>query len=216
MGQKTHPYGFRLGITKPSLARWYAKGDYAKLMREDVKIRQWVKEKLAHAGIALIEIERTAGTVRVKIHTSRPGLIIGKKGTGIDALKQDLKKLTAKEIDVDILEVRRPETNAQLVAENIAVQLERRIAFRRAMKKAVSSAEKFGVEGIKVRCGGRLGGAEIARKEWNRQGKVPLHTLRADIDYGFAEAMTAYGKIGVQVWINQGEVLKEKPAQKFV
>lgn len=210
MGQKTHPYGFRLGITKPWLSRWYSRKDYAKFVREDVKIRKMVKEKLFHAGVARIEIERRGGTVTVNIFTARPGLVIGKKGTGIDALRIDLNKLVGSEVQVNIHEVRKPELDAQLVAENIAMQLERRIAFRRAMKKSVQSALKSGAPGIKIMCAGRLAGAEIARTEWYREGRVPLQTLRADIDYGQAEALTTYGKIGIKCWIYKGEIFKER------
>lgn len=214
MGQKTHPLGFRLGITKPWLSRWYSRREYSKFVREDVKIRKAVKEKLYHAGVSRIEIERRGAVVTVNICTARPGLVIGKKGTGIDTLRQDLSRLVGGEISVNIHEVRKPELDAQLVAENIALQLERRIAFRRAMKKAVTSALKFGAEGIKVMCAGRLAGAEIARTEWYREGRVPLQTLRADIDYGQAEALTTYGKIGVKCWIYKGEILGGKPKQE--
>ena len=202
MGQKTHPIGFRVGITRPWLSRWYAKEHYALFLHEDIKVRDFVKKKLYHAGIAKIEIERTSGAIKINIHTARPGLVIGKKGTGIDALRLDLAQMTKKEVTVNIHEVRKAELNAQLVAENVAMQLERRVAFRRAMKKAVASALKFGGKGIKLRCAGRLAGAEIARTEWYREGSVPLHTLRANIDYGFAEANTTYGKIGVMAWIH--------------
>jgi small subunit ribosomal protein S3 len=211
MGQKTHPLGFRLGITKTWLSKWYARKDYAKLVHDDWKIRKMVKERLYHAGVAKIEIERRGATVTVNISTARPGLVIGKKGTGIDTIRLDLNKLLNTEITVNIIEVRKPELDAQLVAENIAMQLERRIAFRRAMKKGVTSALKFGAEGIKLVCAGRLAGSEIARTEWYREGRVPLQTLRADIDYGQAEANTTYGKIGVKCWIYKGEVFKEKP-----
>jgi small subunit ribosomal protein S3 len=210
VGQKTHPYGFRLGITKPWLSVWYARRDYSKFVREDTKIRKMVKEKLFNAGVAKIEIERRGGNVTVNIHTARPGLVIGKKGTGIDALRIDLNKMVGSEVAVNIHEVRKPETDAQLVAENIAMQLERRIAFRRAMKKSVTAALKFGAQGIKVLCAGRLAGSEIARSEWYREGRVPLQTLRADIDYGQAEALTTYGKIGIKCWIYKGEIFKEK------
>ncbi len=214
MGQKTHPIGFRLGISKPWLSRWYTKVNYAKFLKEDSKIRKQVKEKLFHAGVSRIEIERRGGTVTVNIFTARPGLVIGKKGTGIDSLKIDLNKLIGSEVSVNIHEVRKPELDAQLVAENIALQLERRVAFRRAMKKSVQSALKFGAQGIKVKCGGRLAGAEIARNEWYREGRVPLHTLRADVDYGQAEALTTYGKIGVKCWIYKGEIFKGKPVRE--
>lgn len=209
MGQKTHPYGFRLGITRPSQSRWFAKGDYAKFLHEDIYIRNYVKKKLYHAGISSIVIERAGESVRVNIHTARPGLVIGKRGTGIDTLRDELRAKLNRDVTINIHEVRKPELDAQLVAENVAVQLERRIAFRRAMKKAVGSAIKFGSKGIKIMCAGRLGGAEIARTEWYREGQVPLHTLRADVDYGFAEAMTSYGKIGVKAWVYRGEMLGE-------
>ena len=208
MGQKVHPKGFRLGITATWDSRWYASPkQYVKLIHEDVKIRKYLKEKLYHAGIAKIEIERASDKVTVNVHTARPGLVIGKKGAGIDSLKQDLGRFTKDEVTINIKEVRRAELDAQLVAENVAMQLERRIAFRRAMKKAVQSALKFGGLGVKVKCAGRLGGAELARTEWYREGRVPLHTLRADIDYGMAEAKTTYGLIGVKAWIYKGEIL---------
>ncbi len=213
MGQKTHPYGFRLGITKPWLSRWYARKDYAKFIGEDSKIRKEVKTKLYHAGVARIEIERRGETVTVNIYTARPGLVIGKKGTGIDALRIDLNKMLGREVAVNIHEVRKPELDAQLVAENIALQLERRIAFRRAMKKSITSARKFGAQGIKVLCAGRLAGSEIARSECYHDGCVPLHTLRADIDYGQAEALTTYGKIGIKCWIYKGEIFGERPRE---
>lgn len=209
MGQKTHPYGFRLGITKPGKSRWFAKGNYAKFVHEDIFVRNYVKKKLYHAGISSIVIERAGESVRVNIHTARPGLVIGKRGTGIDTLRDELRAKLNRDVTINIHEVRKPELDAQLVAENVAVQLERRIAFRRAMKKAVGSAVKFGSKGIKIMCAGRLGGAEIARTEWYREGQVPLHTLRADVDYGFAEAMTTYGKIGVKAWVYRGEILGE-------
>ncbi len=209
MGQKTHPVGFRLGVIRHSQSRWYAKSNYAKFLHEDIKLREYVKKTLYHAGLSLIEIERAGGNIRVNIHTARPGLVIGKKGTGIDQLREDLKRRIGKEVVINIHEVRKPELDAQLVAENIAMQLERRIAFRRAMKKAVSSALKFGCKGIRVQCSGRLGGGEIARTEWYREGRVPLHTLRSDVDYGFAEAMTTYGKIGVKAWVYRGDKMGE-------
>ncbi len=210
MGQKTHPYGFRLGITKPWISHWYSRKDYAKFVREDSKIRRVVKEKLYQAGVSRIEIERRGSTVTVNIFTARPGLVIGKKGTGIDGLRLDVGKLVGSEVNVNIHEVRKPELDAQLVAENIALQLERRIAFRRAMKKSVQQALKLGALGIKVLCGGRLAGSEIARSEWYREGRVPLHTLRADIDFGQAESLTTYGKIGVKCWIYKGDVFEDK------
>ncbi len=211
MGQKVNPIGLRIGITRTWDSRWFAKNEFPKLVHEDYKIRRYIKERLKHAGIARIEIERAANKVRIIIHTARPGIVIGKKGAEIEALKKALEELTeGKEIHIDIIEVRRPELDAQLVAENIATQLERRVSFRRAMKRAVALAMRFGAQGIRVQCAGRLGGAEIARREWYREGRVPLHTLRADIDYGFSEAITKYGVIGVKVWIFKGEVLPEK------
>ncbi|OAQ21059.1 30S ribosomal protein S3 [Thermosulfurimonas dismutans] len=212
MGQKVNPIGLRIGITRTWDSRWFSKGkEFAEAVKEDYEIRKHIKDKLKHAGISKIEIERAANRVRVIIHTARPGIVIGKKGAEIEKLKEDLIRLTkGKEIVIDIQEVRRPELEAQLVAENIAVQLERRVSFRRAMKRAVALALRFGAQGIRVQCKGRLGGAEIARKEWYREGRVPLHTLRADVDYGFAEALTKYGVIGVKVWIFKGEVLPEK------
>lgn len=206
MGQKVNPVGFRVAVTKDWLSKWYAdKKDYAGLLLEDIKIRDIVKKKLAAAAVSKIAIERYANRARITIHTARPGIVIGRKGAEIDKLKEDLSKMTGKEIYVDIVEIKSPETDAQLVAENISLQLERRISFRRAMKKSVQTATDFGALGIKVACGGRLGGSEIARHEKYRTGKIPLHTLRADIDYGFAEAQTVYGKIGVKVWICKGE-----------
>jgi small subunit ribosomal protein S3 len=208
MGQKTHPTGFRTGITKPWQSRWYAaRKDYGKLVHEDVFFRKVIKERLQHAGISKIEIERAADKVKISIWTARPGLVIGKKGAGIDTLAADLQKFSHNQVVVNIQEVRKPETDAQLVAENIAMQLERRVSFRRAMKKAVQTALKMGAEGIKIHVSGRLGGAEIARAEWYREGRVPLQTLRADIDYGFAEAKTTYGQIGVKSWVYKGEVM---------
>jgi len=214
MGQKVNPVGFRVSVTKDWLSKWYAeKKDYAPLLLEDIKIRDIVKKKLQSAAVPKITIERYANRARITIHTARPGIVIGRKGAEIDKLKEELARLTDKEIYVDIVEVKTPETDAQLVAENIALQLERRISFRRAMKKAVQTAMDFGAQGIKVNCGGRLGGAELARREKYRTGKIPLHTLRADIDYGFAEANTVYGKIGVKVWVCKGDrQLKVQPA----
>ena len=214
MGQKTNPVGFRVAVTKDWLSKWYAdKKDYAPLLLEDIKVRDFVKKKLETAAVPKITIERYANRARITIYTARPGIVIGRKGAEIDKLKEELSKMTGKEIYVDIVEIKQPETDAQLVAENVALQLERRISFRRAMKKAVQTAMDFGAQGIKINCGGRLGGAELARREKYRQGKIPLHTLRADIDYGFAEAHTVYGKIGVKVWIGKGErQLKVMPA----
>ncbi len=205
MGQKVHPTGFRLGINKTWMSRWYAEHDFGKLLQEDLKIRKFLKKKLYQAGISKIEIERATSKIRINIFTSRPGMVIGRKGAEIDQLKKELQNLTDKEIFINIHEVKRPDIDAQLVAENIALQLVRRVAFRRAIKKSVSTALKFGALGIKVSCAGRLGGAEIARQEWYREGRVPLHTLRANIDYGFAEALTTYGLIGVKVWINKDQ-----------
>lgn len=203
MGQKVHPTGFRLAITKSWTSRWYAENDFGKFLQEDLKIRKYLKKKLYQAGISKIEIERATNKIRINIFTSRPGMVIGRKGSEIDQLKKELQGLTDKEVHINIHEVKRPDLDAQLVAENIALQLIRRVAFRRAIKKSVTTALKFGALGIKVCCSGRLGGAEIARTEWYREGRVPLHTLRAQIDYGFAEALTTYGLIGVKVWINK-------------
>ncbi|CAK8711058.1 MAG: 30S ribosomal protein S3 [Candidatus Electrothrix sp. AW2] len=209
MGQKVNPIGLRLNITRTWDSIWYADKDYAANLYQDQQIRKYLKKKLYHAGIARIVIERTGEKVRVKLHTARPGIVIGKKGAEIENLKRDLEQKFGRECMIDIQEVRRPEADAQLVAENIATQLERRIAFRRAMKKSISSALRFGVKGIKISCAGRLGGAEMSRTEWFKEGRVPLHTLRADIDYGTAEASTTYGIIGVKVWIFKGEVLAD-------
>ncbi|MBE9536828.1 MAG: 30S ribosomal protein S3 [Proteobacteria bacterium] len=214
MGQKVNPISLRLGIVKTWDSRWYADKDYSKLIHEDRKIRAFVKKKLYHAGISKIEIERTGNKLRVNINSARPGLVIGKKGAEIDALKNEIKGFTSKEVFVNINEIRKAEVDAQLVAENVALQLERRIAHRRAMKKAVGSAMKLGAQGIKIFCAGRLGGHEMARREWYREGRVPLHTLRADIDYGFTEAKTTYGIIGVKVWIFKGEILDQKEEMK--
>ncbi|CAG0950559.1 30S ribosomal protein S3 [Geobacter sp.] len=211
MGQKVNPIGFRLGIIRTWDSRWYAEADYAKLLHEDIKLRNFLKKRLFNSGVSKIEIERAASKAKINIYTARPGLIIGKKGAEVETLKKELAKLTDKEIYLNIQEVRKPELDAQLVSENVALQLERRVAFRRAMKKSVTSALKFGAKGIRITCSGRLGGAEMSRTEWYREGRVPLHTLRADIDYGFAEAKTTYGIIGVKVLIFKGEVL---PGQK--
>jgi small subunit ribosomal protein S3 len=214
LGQKVHPIGFRLGIIRTWDSRWFAGKDYAALVYEDYKIRRFVKEKLGHAGISRVEIERAADKAKIRIHTARPGIVIGKKGAEIESVKKALEKLIKREVMVDIFEVRKPEVDAQLLAENVVGQLERRVAFRRAMKRAVGSAMKFGAQGIRIQCAGRLGGAEMARREWYREGRVPLHTLRADIDFGFAEAKTTYGVIGVRVLLFKGEVLDEaKEAQ---
>ena len=207
MGQKVNPIGLRLGGIKTWRSQWFSEKNYSELLHEDLKIRKFLKGKLYHAGISRIEIERAASKAKVNIHAARPGIIIGKKGSEIEKLKKDLEAITKSELIINILEVRKPEIDAQLVAENVAQQLERRVAFRRAMKKCVTTAMKFGAKGIRVNCGGRLGGAEMARSEWYREGRVPLHTLRADIDCGFIEAHTAYGLIGVKVLIFHGEVL---------
>ncbi len=213
MGQKVHPIGFRLGVIRTWESRWYAEADYAKLLHEDIKLREYLKKRLFHAGISKIELERAANKTKIHIHAARPGIIIGKKGSEVEVLKKELAKITENEVFINIQEVRKPEVDAQLVAENVALQLERRVAFRRAMKKSVGQALKFGAQGIKITCSGRLGGAEMSRTEWYREGRVPLHTLRADIDYGFAEAKTTYGIIGVQVLIFKGEVLAQEQQQ---
>jgi small subunit ribosomal protein S3 len=209
LGQKVHPYGFRLGYNKNWLSRWFSNKEYPKNVYEDKKIRNFLKKKLYHAGIAKIEIERAADRVRLIIYTARPGIVIGRKGVEIEKLRDDLKKQFGREFMIEVNEIRRPEIDAQLVAENVALQLERRVAFRRAIKRTISLAQKFGAEGIKVSVSGRLGGADIARTEWHREGRVPLQTLRADIDFGFAIAKTTYGVIGVKVWIFKGEILDE-------
>ena len=217
MGQKVHPTSLRLGFIKNWDSRWYAEKDYPQLVIEDIQIRKFLKEKLYHAGVSKIEIERAASKakkVKVSIYTARPGIIIGKKGAEVENLKKELQKMTGKEVFINIQEVKRAETDAQLVAENVALQLERRVGFRRAMKKAVTSALKMGAKGIKIACSGRLGGAEMARYEWYREGRVPLHTLRADIDFGLAEAKTTYGVIGVKVWIFKGEVFPIKEGEE--
>jgi small subunit ribosomal protein S3 len=215
MGHKVHPKIFRMGVTESWDSKWYADHDYTNLLHEDFKIKKFIKSRVYHAGISKIEIERASNKAKINIHTARPGIVIGKKGAEIEKLKEELSRLTAGEIYLNIHEVRRPDLDAQLVAENIALQLERRVAFRRAMKESVSRAMRMGAQGIRVQCGGRLGGNEIARTEWYRDGRVPLHTLRADINYGLAEAHTTYGLIGVKVWIFRGEVLtKEEEQQK--
>lgn len=212
MGQKVNPLGLRLNITRTWDSVWYADKEYAAYLFEDQRIRKFLKKRLYHAGLAKTIIERTGEKVRIKLFTARPGIVIGKKGAEIENLKKELEKLIGKAVALDIQEVRRPEADAQLVAESIATQLERRVAFRRAMKKAVSSAQRFGVKGIKISCSGRLGGAEMSRCEWVREGRVPLHTLRADVDYALANAHTTYGIIGVKVWIFKGEVLSDVEA----
>jgi small subunit ribosomal protein S3 len=213
MGQKTHPIGFRLGIVKTWSSKWYEEKSYAKWLHEDIKLKKFIKGKLQHAGVSMVDIERAANKCKINIYTARPGIVIGKRGAGVEQLKKDIQRLTDNEVFLNIVEVRKAETNAQLVAENIATQLERRIAFRRAMKKAVQTAMKFGAKGIRVASAGRLGGAEMSRREWYREGRVPLHTLRADIEYGFTEAKTTHGTIGVKCWIFHGEVLPTRKDQ---
>jgi small subunit ribosomal protein S3 len=210
LGQKVHPIGFRLGVNRNWDSRWFARKEYSKFVLEDYNIRKFLKKRLFQAGVARIEIERAANKARIRIYTARPGIIIGKKGVEIEKLKRELETMINRQIIIDIQEVRKAEVEAQLVAENVALQLVRRIAFRRAMKKSVTAALRFGAQGIKIACSGRLGGAEMARREWYREGRVPLHTLRADIDYGFAEARTTYGIIGVKVTIFKGEILPDK------
>lgn len=210
MGQKVHPISFRLGINKNWDSRWFAGKEYSTFVLEDYKIREFLKKRAFQAGVARIEIERAANKVRIRLHTARPGIVIGKKGVEIEKLKRDLEKKINRDVIIDIQEVRKAEVEAQLVAENVALQLVRRIAFRRVMKKSISSAMRFGAQGIKISCSGRLGGAEMARREWFREGRVPLHTIRADIDYGFAEAHTTYGLIGIKVIIFKGEILPDK------
>jgi small subunit ribosomal protein S3 len=207
MGQKTHPIGFRLGIIRTWSSKWYEEKQYTKWLHEDIKLKAFIKKRLQNAGVSSVEVERAANKAKINIFTARPGIVIGKRGAGIETLKKEVQHLTENEVFLNIQEVRKAEINAQLVAENIATQLERRVAFRRAMKKAIQTAMKFGAKGIKVHCGGRLGGAEMARSETYREGRVPLHTLRADVDYGFAEAHTTYGVIGVKCWIFKGEIL---------
>ena len=214
MGQKTHPYGFRLGYNKTWKSRWFADKEYADLLHEDVELRRELKKRLRSAGVSGIDIERAANKLVIRIDTARPGIIIGRKGAEIDKLKTEVQNRTKREVHIEIQEVHRPELNAQLVAENIALQLEKRTAFRRAMRKSVDSALRFGCKGIKVRVAGRLNGAEIARKEWYLQGRLPLQTLRADIDYGFAQAYTTYGVIGVKCWIYQGENVPRRQGQE--
>jgi len=211
LGQKTHPIGNRLGITKTWDSRWYLKKGYADQLVEDIAIRKEIKKRLFHAGVSKIEIERAGQKIRLIIFTARPGIIIGKKGSEVEKLRKDIEAMSGKQASVDIKEIRKPEIDAQLVAENIALQLEKRVAFRRAMKKSVSSAMRFGALGIKITCSGRLAGAEIARTEWYREGRVPLHTFRADINFGFAQARTTFGIIGVKVWVYLGDVLPEVP-----
>jgi small subunit ribosomal protein S3 len=211
MGQKVHPIGFRLGFNKTWRSRWFAEKDYADLLHEDIKLKKELKKRFAHAGVARVDIERAANKLKVSIFTSRPGIIIGRKGQEVDKLKQEIQKRTGKEVFINIQEILKPELDAQLVSESVALQLEKRIAFRRAMRKAVDAALRFGAKGIKVRVSGRLNGAEIARSEWYLHGQLPLHTLRADIDYGFSEARTNFGQIGVKCWIYKGELDAPRP-----
>jgi small subunit ribosomal protein S3 len=219
VGQKVHPKGFRIGIIRDWDSNWYADRDYTDLLHEDYKLRNYIKEHFYTAGISKVEIQRTGNRVRVTIHTAKPGIVIGRGGVEVEKLKADLIKMTGKNININIQEIKKPELDAQIVAENIAQQLEKRISFRRAMKQTVGRTMRAGAIGIKVAISGRLGGAEIARSEWYSEGKVPLHTLRADVDYGFAEANTTYGKIGIKVWVNRGEIMpeaKQRPKQKAV
>jgi small subunit ribosomal protein S3 len=216
VGQKTHPYGFRLVYNKTWHSRWYAEDRYAEILHEDLALRRKLKKRLFHAGVSEIDIERAADKLRVTIYTSRPGIIIGRKGAEVDKLRDDLQKELGREVHINIQEIQRPELDAQLLAESIAGQLERRVSFRRAMKKAMESSFRFGAKGVKIMVGGRLGGSEIARTEWYQDGRLPLHTLKADIDYGLAEAKTTYGVIGVKVWIYKGEMLREKARRAAV
>ncbi len=212
MGQKVHPYGFRLGYNRTWHSRWFAKKDFGKLLMEDLKLKRELKGRFASAGVSQIEIDRAANRMKIIIHTSRPGIIIGRKGSEIEALKKEISRRTGREVFISIQEIHKPELNAQLQAEKIAQQLEKRIAFRRAMRKTVDEAQRFGAQGIKVRVSGRLNGAEIARSEWTLQGRLPLHTLRADVDYGFAEANTTFGVIGIKVWIYRGDIMNVREA----
>jgi small subunit ribosomal protein S3 len=213
MGQKVHPTGFRLGYTKTWRSRWYAEKEYAVLLHEDLALKKDLKKRFAHAGVSRVEIERAANKLKITIHTSRPGIIIGRKGQEVDKLKQEVQKRTGKEVFINIQEILKPELDAQLVSESVALQLEKRIAFRRAMRKAVDAALRFGARGIKIRVSGRLNGAEIARSEWYLHGQLPLHTLRADVDFGFHEAHTTFGQIGVKTWIYRGESDAARPAR---
>ncbi len=214
MGQKVHPYGFRLGFNKTWHSRWYADKKYGELVHEDITLRRKLKERLSHAGISKVEIERAANKLKINIHTSRPGIIIGRRGSEVDKLRDDIQKQTGREVFINIMEIQKPELDATLVAESISIQLQKRIAFRRAMRKAMESASRFGAQGIKVMCSGRLGGHEIARSEWYLEGRLPLHTLRSDVDYGTAVSRTTYGVIGVKVWIYKGETHEQKPATR--
>jgi small subunit ribosomal protein S3 len=213
MGQKVHPVGFRLGFNKTWRSRWYAEKDYASLLHEDLLLKKDLKKRFSHAGVSRVEIERAANKLKISIYTSRPGIIIGRKGQEVDKLKQEIQKKTGKEVYINIQEILKPELDAQLVSESVAMQLEKRIAFRRAMRKAVDAALRFGARGIKVRVSGRLNGAEIARSEWYLHGQLPLHTLKSDVDYGFSEAQTSFGQIGVKTWIYKGELDALKPAR---
>ncbi len=212
MGQKVNPIGFRLGINKSWASRWFAGKDYATFIHDDYMIRKFLKDKLYHAGISRIEIERWAKRIRLRVYAARPGIVIGKKGAEIELLKKELEKMVPQEVVIDIQEVRKPEVDAQLVAENVALQIVRRVAFRRAMKRSLASAMRFGAKGIKICCSGRLGGAEMSRSEWYKEGRIPLHTMRADIDYGLTAARTTYGIIGVKVWIFNGEIIEKEKA----
>lgn len=212
MGQKVHPYGFRLGYNRSWHSRWFAKKDFGKLLLEDLKLKKELKKRFESAGVSMIEIDRAANRLKIIIYTSRPGIIIGRKGSEIDKLKQEISRRTGREVFINIQEIHKPELNAQLQAEKIAQQLEKRIAFRRAMRKSLEEANRFGAQGIKVRISGRLNGAEIARSEWSLQGRLPLHTLRADVDYGFAEANTTFGIIGIKVWIYRGDIMNAREA----
>ncbi len=214
MGQKVHPYGFRLGFNKTWHSRWYADKKYGELVHEDITLRRKLKERHSHAGISRVEIERAANKLKINIHTSRPGIIIGRRGSEVDKLRDDIQKQTGREVFINIMEIQKPELDATLVAESISIQLQKRIAFRRAMRKAMESASRFGAQGIKVMCSGRLGGHEIARSEWYLEGRLPLHTLRSDVDYGTAVSRTTYGVIGVKVWIYKGETHEQKPATR--
>ena len=209
MGQKVHPYGFRLGYIRPWLSRWYDEKNFQRKLLEDIEVRELIKKRMYHASVASIEIERQASKMTIKIHTARPGIVIGKKGAEAEAIKARVSAMTGCKVTLDVVEVRRPELSAQLVAESIAVQIERRVSFRRAMKKAVTTALKLGAKGVRVQCSGRLGGAEMGRREWYRKGRVPLHTLRADVDYGYAVSRTTYGVIGVKCWVYRGDILGE-------
>jgi len=215
MGQKVHPIGFRLGYNKTWRSRWYAEKEYANLLHEDLALKKDLKKRFSHAGVSRVEVERAANKLKISIYTSRPGIIIGRKGQEVDKLKQEIQKKTGKEVFINIQEILKPELDAQLVSESVALQLEKRIAFRRAMRKAVDAALRFGARGIKVRVSGRLNGAEIARSEWYLHGQLPLHTLRADVDYGFSEARTAFGQIGVKTWIYKGELDAMKPGRSL-